>query len=356
MVQMISARPLSIISLRNFIMVTIVNLSTIHTLHPISTTIKAFVELCNKYSDGYFSSYPGVFGWSNYAWVMTQYQKYDSTLIQPYKLGKISTDEFRQNLLSIFPFMSKLPAEEQRLLVEEAWNASIDIDETTANRFPELVRQSKSEPIYLISNTNELNVREIIRLLKQQNPDIEFFDNIDLSVQESKEPIEIAPNIYLCLSYRYQLFKTMTDTRKLNPHSTMSLLNYLVTEQLSTIPRSDIRVVSQYPGDLQEAAKLNIPKTNLLKADDYFGVKSLSFLMRVLTHPATTPTAAMLILLGASGILTGALLASTMITTVGAISAGVGGLLTLGVFCAGRSNSSMLVPETPVTQSLTASL
>lgn len=265
----------------------IVNLSSIHTLHPTSKSIESFVQLCNKYSSGCFSSCPTLFkSWSNYAWVMYQYSMNDKQLIQPYKLGAINTEQFLQNLLQIFPFLRDVPAEQETMvrlnggesyshkfslsLLENAWNEIIDLDETRLSRFPSLVTQSQAEPVYLISNTNELNVLKILRLLKEQNPDITFTAPIDLSVQENKEPIEIAPNIFLCLSYRYQLFKTVGENRNANPHSTMSLLNHLVKKQLSGVDTADIRVVSQFLGDLAEATKLGIPADNTFHADKYF--------------------------------------------------------------------------------------
>jgi hypothetical protein len=265
----------------------IVNLSSIHTLHPASKSVDAFVQLCNRYSSGCFSSCPTLFkSWSNYAWVMYQYSMNDKQLIQPYKLGAINTEQFLRNLLQIFPFLRDVAAEQEGMvglnggesyshqfslsLLENAWNEIIDLDETRLSRFPSLVAQSQAEPVYLISNTNELNVLKILRLLKEQNPDIRFNGPIDLSVQENKEPIEIAPNIFLCLSYRYQLFKTVTENRNANPHSTMSLLSHLVKEQLSGVATSDIRVVSQFSGDLVEGTKLGIPADNAFHANKFF--------------------------------------------------------------------------------------
>lgn len=214
---------------------------------------------------------------------MYQYSMNDKQLIQPYKLGSINTEQFLQNLLQIFPFLRDIAAEQEAMvglnggesyshefalsLLENAWNEIIDLDETRISRFPALVAQSQAEPVYLISNTNELNVLKILRLLKKQNPDITFYTPIDLSVQESQEPIEIAPNIFLCLSYRYQLFKTVSEARSANSHSTMSLLNHLVEKQLSGVAISDIRVVSQFAGDLAAATKLGI---NAVHADNFF--------------------------------------------------------------------------------------
>lgn len=261
----------------------IVNLSVIHTLHPISTNLAAFSAICDRYSNGCCSCWPGLFSWTNYGWVSYQYQTRYAELIEPYKLGRIDTDEFLENLEEIFDFLDDSDLEEETVLVprtnvhystnnkhailEEAWNAGIALDETTNYRLPSLIAQD--EPIYLVSNTNELNVLAIIALLKAQNPQIQFNKNIDLSVTEDRNPIEIAPNIYLCLSYRYQLFKTAQQNTATNPNSTMSLLRHLVENQLET-HESDIKVISQYDGDLEEARKLGIPEANLHRADDYF--------------------------------------------------------------------------------------
>lgn len=213
---------------------------------------------------------------------MYQYSIHNKKLIEPYQLGMISTKEFLQNLIKIFPFLRHADAQEEFIpklnvsesysdefalaLLENAWNEIIDLDKTRFSRFPLLVEMSEGEPVYLISNTNELNVLKILRLLKEQNPGFPFEASIDLSVQENKAPIEIMPNIFLCLSYRYQLFKTANA----NPYSTMSLLNHLVTSQLPDEQPSDIYVVSQFSGDLAEAAQLGIPTGNIFNADHFF--------------------------------------------------------------------------------------
>lgn len=263
----------------------IVNLSAIHTLHPISKSVRAFEQICNKYSTGCFSSCSSLFqSWSNYAWVMYQHSMHDKQLIQPYKLGAITTEQFLKNLLTIFSFLEGVTPRNEDLvrmssknsyshdvalaMLKEAWNEIIDLDETRLSRFPSLATQS--EPVYLISNTNELNVLKILQLLKENNPSVEFYSPIDLGVKEDKKPIEIAPNIFLCLSYRYQLFKTVKENHNINPHSTMSLLNHLVKEQLSDVAISDIRVISQFSGDLEEAIHLGIPAENAFHADRFF--------------------------------------------------------------------------------------
>jgi len=260
----------------------IVNLSSILTVHSPKTSAAAFATLCDQYSTG---CCPTFFQhWPNYAWVMYQYRMNYKNLIEPYKLGTMNTQQFLQSLLQIFPFLreAEAVADKQPLvglkeragdseqvafsLLEKAWNKSIDLDQAHLSCFPLLASMSEKERVYLISNTNELHALEILRQLQEKNPDIKFMDSIDLSVQENKEPIEIAPNIFLCLSYRYQLFKTESD----NPHSTMSLLNHLVNKQLSGEDISKICVVSQFPKDLAEATKLGIPANNVFDANQFF--------------------------------------------------------------------------------------
>lgn len=217
---------------------------------------------------------------------MYQHSMNDKELIQPYKLGQINTTEFLQNLLSIFSFLNDITGEQKGAvsvdnispysaknfafsLLEGAWNANISLDALTASRFGHLITQAAAEPIYLISNTNELNVLKILRLLKQYCPQVNFYPSVDLSVKADSTPVEIAPNVFLCVSYRYQLFKTSEQNANAKAHSTTPLLTHLINNQL-TADKSKITVVSQYEGDLKEAAKLGIEKTNSYHADDFF--------------------------------------------------------------------------------------
>lgn len=268
-------------------MTLIVNLSTIHSLYPISTSVRAFAQLCNNYSTGCLTCCPSFFqSGTNFAWVMYQYQTKYKALIEPYKLGKITSRQFLANLLTIFDFLDdddfvcsvsdsvKIAGcsyEEANLaLLENAWNAIIGMEDDRVARFATLAERAASEPVYLISNTNELNVNKIIQLLQNNNPEIRF-NRIDCSVVDEKQPIEIAPNIFLCLSYRYQLFKTDSQNRAgANPNSTMSLLRYLVEEQLPLGEKENIHIVSQYPADLEEAIKLGIDPANTHQDSDYF--------------------------------------------------------------------------------------
>jgi hypothetical protein len=251
-------------------MVKIVNLSAIHTLRPIRSSLEEFARICDENSESSLCCCPGFFQhYSNFAWVAWQYKSHFKDLIQPYKLGKLTTEEFLANLKCIFPFLQAEDSDQQLI---DAWNTIISLEGSFIDRFGYLAEEATSaDPVYLISNTNELNVIKILTLLKEKNPEIKFHDPVELSVESSFEPIEIAPNIYLCLSYRYQLFKTVeqnnTKNNEISPYSTMSLLNYLVEKQLKS---KDVDIISQYPNDLKEAQRIGISTDNLYSADDYF--------------------------------------------------------------------------------------
>lgn len=236
-------------------MTLIVNLSTTHD-YSIDKTVAAFVQICNQHSNGCLQSMPRFFqNWTNYAWVMAKYQANYTSLIEPYKLGKISTQEFLANLSQIFYFMQDMDKETRELLLANAWNASIKLSEKTQNRLAQLVEEAKTQPVYLIANTNELNVNAILALFRIRNPELTFNEVVDTSIIASKKPVEIAPNIYLCLSYRYGAFKTEAV-------STVGLL-----EDLSKSCSGPITLVSQYPGDLKKGEQLGL---NVLNAEDFY--------------------------------------------------------------------------------------
>lgn len=247
-------------------MIFIVNLSTTHD-YSIDETVAAFVQLCNQYSEGCLQSMPGFFqSWTNYAWVMAKYQTNYASLIEPYKLGKISTEEFLGNLSKIFYFMNEMDKSKRNSLLTDAWNASIKVSEKTQGRLSLLVKEAETSPVYLISNTNELNVNAILDLLQKNYPELKFNKNMDVSIKESKEPIEVLPNIYLCLSYRYGSFKEETVT-------TASLL-----EQLSKKCSNPVTLVSQYPGDLKKAKQLGLD--SVLNAEEFYNANLSNSLMK----------------------------------------------------------------------------
>lgn len=235
----------------------IVNLSTTHD-YSINEIISAFVKLCNQYSQGCLQCMPGFFQTgTNTGWVTFKYKWHYKSLIEPYRLGKIETPEFLDNIGEILYFMKDLPREERNHLFISAWNASIKM-EHTQDRLRELVERAETEKVYLISNTNELNVQAILALFKKEYPDLKFAEEIDISIKDSHEPVEILPNIYLCLSYRFQTFKSENVT------TTVSILEELVT----TNPDEEFTVVSQYSGDLNKAKELGI--SDIQKAEEFY--------------------------------------------------------------------------------------
>ncbi|KTD22294.1 Uncharacterised protein [Legionella lansingensis] len=245
----------------------IVNLSTIHD-YSINETVSAFVRLCNQYSYGCLQCMPGFFQTgTNYAWVMAQYKLKYKSLIEPYKLGNISTEDFLDNLAEIFYFMDDMSTGERNKLLKEAWNASIKMSEHTQDRLRQLVEKAASEKVYLISNTNELNIQAILDLFKEQYPDLPFKEKIDISIQDNKEPVEILPNIYLCLSYRFKTFKSENVT-------TVSLVEELVKENQD----EEFTVVSQYAGDLKKAEQLGI--IHIQKAEEFYFSEATDLLVR----------------------------------------------------------------------------
>ena len=224
-----------------------VNLSTTHD-YSINETVTAFVKLCNEHSKGCLQGMPRFFqNFTNSAWVMGQYKLIYKSLIEPYKLGDITTEQFLLNLTEIFYFMKDMDVGSRNALLIGAWNASIKLGEMTQDRLSQLVDKAKSEPVYLISNTNELNVTAILDLFKQKYPNLPFKADIDVSIKNSKEPIEILPNVFLCLSYRFKSFKAENVT-------TGSILEELVQQNA----KESITVVSQYEGDLRKAQQLGI--------------------------------------------------------------------------------------------------
>lgn len=288
----------------------IVNLSSIHELHPTSTCVQAFKDICDQYSKkGSYCCSSFFQSWTNSAWLMYQLAMNDSKLIQPYRLGKLTTEQFLERLLQIFSFLKNVTpkkGEMERLqskqlyattfpmmLLEEAWNSQVGWDAAKEGYLPALIREAerrdekeekasesqpkpKMDPIYFIANTNELHVLQILNMLRKEYPDLNFYRDVDVRIKEDKTPIEIAPGIFLCLSYRYQLFKTQDQTQTMNPSSTMSLLNYLVTKQLKDVPVSELRVISQHQADLVEALRVGIDADHMYQASDYFAAQTTS--------------------------------------------------------------------------------
>lgn len=273
-----------------------VNFSSTHQVK-VSKAIAAFSKLCDEYfKSRCWSMCPGIFDKpTNTMWVGWQYYRHLKTLIVPYKLGQLTTDEFLNRLQTIFYFLKdeKLVFKKSTInaicqnrndllslqnvdplsplnnkniafaLLEEAWNAIIDFEDSDISKFEYL--RDQSEPVYFFSNSNELNVHRILNLLKKHVKTVKWEDEIDISNKNDETPVKIADNMYLCLSYRFRSFKTDKDNSE-NNFSTPSLLKKLVGNLGEDL--SKIHVVSQYNKDLEEAINLGI--TNTHTARDYY--------------------------------------------------------------------------------------
>jgi len=281
----------------------IVNLSSLITLEQISEGVKAFAKLHRQYSTASGLESSSIFTdpksmEASAKYVTNIYLKNLDSLINPYKLGKISTNQFLEGMLNIFDFLADNSisfSEDDRkrinlnkanflsvmninelsdkhialALIEEAWNKIVDFSDKDVAKFNYLLSQSAEDKIYLISNTNELNVHKILCALRKSFSQIEW-NEVDLTVNtESQDEffLEVSPNIFLCLSYKAHVFKTANENKE-QQVTTPSLIKCLITE-LHAEP-SDIEVVSQYDKDLHEARQLNIPDSNLHDAKDYY--------------------------------------------------------------------------------------
>ncbi|WP_298624213.1 hypothetical protein [uncultured Legionella sp.] len=149
--------------------------------------------------------------------------------------------------------MDDMDKEQRNALLIEAWNASIRLTAKTENRFAFILEKAEQEPVYLISNTNELNIREILNLFKKSHPYLKF---ADLSVPHFEEPIELLPNVFVCFSYQLHAFKEKTNT-------TPGLIEYVVSKSCG--PTS---LVSQYLLDRIKAEEMQLQ--HVLTADEFY--------------------------------------------------------------------------------------
>lgn len=280
----------------------VINLSAIHTLQPIHHGISAFVRLCDKYSNSTFSCCSSFFSHGvNYAWVMNQYRKSLNTLINPYKLGHITTDNFLNGLLEMFPFMLNTSLEiscedMQRLndnkassyslrnmdnpsacdyakaLLEEAWNSIITFSDEDVAKIQKTFEEEGD--VYFMSNTNELNVFKIIQWMQNHLPDkIKLDLNSPQIVQKNMlSVLQIGSGAHLIASYLCHTYKTEQDNTKAQvPRTTPTLLQAIVSNVFSGHV-DNLVVISQYPKDLEAATALGINSTH--SASDYFHPKS----------------------------------------------------------------------------------
>lgn len=266
--------------------VLVVNLSLLTKLTSIYTEVMPeFIWLCtDSPRSSYLSCCPSSFFYAaDMVWVLSQYKKFQHE-IDSYKFkfvsGESDTTTFLQKMLNILSFLEKQSYSEQFIAglfaarhefyvlhkitdlkeltpkliafarLEATWNKLVAaIDE---ERFSSLLVQAKTKPVYLISNTNELNLYKILTLamkgaLANTNSKQKALQAIIEELQSSQKPVEIAPNLYLYLSYQVKSSKTTGLIDK--------LYDELATTSDNTIKPNNVTVISQFDGDLNLAKK-----------------------------------------------------------------------------------------------------
>lgn len=233
----------------------IVNLASVHK-YDIHKSIDAFAALYTQQDQ---SCCPGFFtNWFNKGWVLLQYHRHKNTLIAAYRRGELNTEQFVGQL---FTNLQVSPEK-----ITNAWTAAISFDEETENKMRHLLTLTKDEKIYLIANTNEMDLQKIVNWFAQTFSDIRWVMTED-NLNKRNQPIEIAPNIYLCLSCRYGVFKNESPYLEIPP-----MLAQL-RDQISQSAGHDMTIVSQYSEDRAFAQKLGMQCKN---PKDFFQIQEHS--------------------------------------------------------------------------------
>lgn len=263
----------------------IINLSSLHSLRSETKMISIFAEICDKYAPSAFNFCPSIFTHiTNFSWVGFKFKENKPLLIDPYKLGKMETQEFLNRLLDVLSFLkdpnlqllerdiARLNANKDSLfilrgiseptqedyvlaLLEEAWNSIIIFNEEDLTKLQALLKDDSE--IILISNTNHLNIERVLQIFKAQCNEILNFDN------KEQGPIQITKNIALYPSYQMGAFKIKLED------GTPGVLQYVFNEVLKG-NSEDLLVISQFPNDLKEAIRLGIPEQQTMHAKKYY--------------------------------------------------------------------------------------
>lgn len=169
----------------------IINFSTTHN-YDFAKTFAKFIEICTKHRDKTLSAVH-----DDQAWIISLYQNNYEKLIKPYNLGQFSTEAFLDALESLFKFKDEV--EGKRDMLRAAWNSSIHLSNARKDRLSQVRELAKISKVYLVSDTNKLNIDAIFALY----PEIDKESIKDkIAIAEDKNPVEIFPNVFFCLSYR----------------------------------------------------------------------------------------------------------------------------------------------------------
>jgi len=267
-------------------------------------SIAAFANLYTSYAPPstipLFSCF-GTFSAPIYSvgWVISQI---NWPLISQYKTGKVTTDNFLGKLLKSFPFLEetefsvdvkeRLFNKQEKLLslrdvskpeeltstsiakalLEEAWLARMQFDQITDDNVNHFFDREKNNKVYIISNSNEMDVRETIQYLRAMYPSIAWCDPNELSklLRVSEEaweqgiPVTRDGSLKLYLSYTHHAFKTGCADE--NPMRTDALLQLLIEKEKLDV--NQVTLISQWSKDRAMGNQLNIK--NILEANAYF--------------------------------------------------------------------------------------
>lgn len=225
----------------------------------------------------------------SYGWMLSQI---DWNLISQYKIGKLRTKEFLNKLLNVFPFLrdtnfseeikenlfknkenlisiydlsnlEELTHEHTALaLLEQAWLARMQFSEETDRKARYFFGENTDEPVYIISNSNEMDCRATIKYLRTTYPSLPWLSDEELhsAIQVPNQelntgiPLTVGSRLKLYTSYTHQAFKTgRADETNM---TTDNLLKKLVEQE--KIDLDQTKLISQWRGDREMAANLNI--------------------------------------------------------------------------------------------------
>ena len=239
-------------------MTRIFNLGVFHD-YSLDATIIEFVKVANRYSKGCLGCMPGMFqNLVNHAWVRAQLQLNYKTLIEPYKLGLITTKQFLDGLSRIFYFMAEMDVERRHAILSKAFSSSIKIGAHTQGRFNRAVETATADdPLVIISNTNPLDAVTILLQLQSQYRHLRF-NKVDLDARNIQEPIRLMEHVFLFLSFQVGKPKSKLD-------STMTLIDKL--RGTPHLGAGSMTLISQYEPDRKKAQALGMMA---LSDEDYF--------------------------------------------------------------------------------------
>jgi hypothetical protein len=273
-------------------------------------SIQAFAKLQSDYAPPSIVSSIlccGMFGMPTYSygWILNQI---DWNLISQYKMGKMKTKEFLNQLLNVFSFLRDTNFSEEikrdlfsdrenlisisdlsvlealtpehiaLALLERAWLARMQFSEETDRKTQYFFDENTDEPVYIISNSNEMDCRATIKYLKTAYPslpwlsDQELYSAIQVPNQEINGGIPLTRDsrLKLYVSYTHQAFKTgRADETNM---TTDNLLRKLVEQE--KIDLDQTKLISQWRGDREMAQTLNIRE--VIDSKTYFSPTELN--------------------------------------------------------------------------------